>query len=427
MALKTALHDRTAVLCQTYQWLTWNDYVLPGTYSGDAAAEALAVRHTAGIFDLSPFAKYYIQGVEAAAFLDQMLTRDIHRVAVGRGIYALWCNQQGQVLQEGVVFRLSSQSFMVCATYPDLDWWTEHAQGYRVEVQDRSSIEAAIAIQGKQSAQILQQIAAFDCNQLPYFGVVQTYLAGVPCIVSRTGYTGDLGYEIWVNRESAITVWDALWDVGQSYGLQPCGLSALDILRVEAGFVMAGERKPFEFMGMGDFYGAAYAHHPTEAVSPYELDLGWAVDLDKPDFIGRAALQQIAEKGTTRQLMGLEILLEPFEQLYKALGIPVDYPPKVAQWVVPIYLKGTDRQVGHLTSRVYSPCLRKYIAQGFVDIIFAGDFLEMECTVLHERRRTPIQVVERPFIHLPHARKASPLVPGGMKGKILLGNSSEKT
>lgn len=404
----------------------WNGYVIPGTYSGDAAAEAMAVRQAAGIFDLSPFVKYYVQGVDAAAFLDQMLTRDIHRLAVGRGLYVSWCNSQGKVLQEGVVFRLSNQAFMLCATYPDLNWWVEHAQGYRVEIQDRSSIESTIALQGKQSAQILQRLGAFDCSQLPYFGVIQTHLAGVPCVVSRTGYTGDLGYEIWVNQASATAVWDALWDAGRPLGLRPCGLLALDILRLEAGFVMAGDRQPFEFMAMGDFYGAAFAHHPSETVSPYELDLGWVVDLDKPDFIGRTALQQIAEKGATRQLVGLEILSEPFEQLYEALGIPVDYPPKVAQWTVPIYIKGSYQQVGHVTSRVYSPYLRKYIAQGFVETVFAKDALEMECTVLHERRRTPIRVVERPFINLPYARKAIPSIPGEAQCNVLPANTLER-
>jgi aminomethyltransferase len=414
MAFKTALHERTSALCQSYQWLNWNNHVLPGTYSGDAAAEALAVRHHAGIFDLSPFAKYHISGLDAEAYLDQMLTRDLRRVAVGRGVYALWCNPEGQVLQEGVVLRRSSQDFLVCATYPDIEWWRNNAQGYQVDIIDRSLTDAVIALQGKQSAKILQQVAEFDCNQLPYFGVIQTRLAGIPCTVSRTGYTGDLGYEIWVETEQAIAIWDVLWEAGYPYGLQPCGLLALDILRVEAGFVMAGDRQPFEFMSMGDFCGAAWVQNQTEAVTPYELDLKWAVELDKPDFIGCTALRKVSQQGHIQQLVGLEILSKPFEQLYKALGISVDYPPKVAQWVVPLFLEGTDHQVGHVTSRVYSPYLQKYIAQGFLDcaVMRSGAAIEMECTVLRERRRTPIQVVERPFLNLPHARRARPLLEG---------------
>jgi aminomethyltransferase len=412
MVLKTELHRRTSELCQSYQWLMWNGYILPGTYTGNAAAESLAVRHNAGVFDLSPFIKYHVQGSDAEAFLNRMLTRDLRRLAVGRGVYTPWCNDQGQVLQEGVVFRLGSEHFVVCATYPDLEWWMSHAQGYQVKIEDRSSVEAVIALQGRLSANILQEIAEFDCNQLPYFGVIPTRLAGIPCTVSRTGYTGDLGYEIWGEAEHAIALWDAVWQAGQSYGLVPCGLLALDILRVEAGFVMAGDRQPFECMSMGDFYGAACAQHTAEAATPYELDLGWAVDLYKPPFIGRSALRKISQGGTLRQLVGMEILAEPFEQQYRALGLRVDYPPKVSQWVVPLYLEQTDHQVGYVTSRVQSPYLQKYIAQGFVDttILKSNASLEMECTVLHERRRTPIKIVDRPFLQLPHARKAQPLL-----------------
>jgi aminomethyltransferase len=412
MVLKTELHGRTSELCQSYQWLQWNGYILPGTYTGDAAAEALAVRHNAGFFDLSPFIKYHIQGAEAEAFLNRMLTRDVRRLAIGRGLYTPWCNAQGQVLQEGVVFRLGSEHFVLCATYPDLEWWMGHAQEYQVTIEDRSSLESVIALQGRLSANILQHVAEFDFNQLSYFGIIQTRLAGIPCLVSRTGYTGDLGYEFWVETQHAIALWDMLWEVGQSYGLMPCGLSALDILRVEAGFVMAGDRQPFESMSMGDFYGAACAQHTSEAVTPYELDLGWAVDLYKPNFIGRSALRKMAQVGTRRQLIGLEILAEPFEQQYRALGLTVDYPPKVSQWVIPLYLEQTNDQVGYVTSRVRSPHLQKYIAQGFIDsvILSSNASLEMECTVLHERRRTPVKIIERPFVNLARARKAQPLL-----------------
>jgi aminomethyltransferase len=406
----TPLHDRTSKLCQSFSWVTWGDYSLPGYYTNSVLEEALSMRYAAGLFDLSPFSKYHVHGRDAVKALNHIFTRDISKLKPMRGVYTTWCNFQGKVLQEGVVFRLTDDHFMICATYPDFDWFHQATQGYDVVILDRSKTEAAIALQGPNSCHILQELSEIDFKQLKYFDLARGNIGGVPCIISRTGYTGDLGYEIWVAADAAVKIWDAILTVGQPYGVYPCGLLALDVARVEAGFLLGGDSDSFAPMGMGDYTRASEACHEAQMVSPYEIGLDWAVDFTKDDFIGRDALYAEQQRGRQRCLVGIEVLSAPFEQLYASHDLKPDYPPRVAQWIVPLYSPRTGGQIGYVTSRVWSPYLRKYIALAFVDSAYAvpGTLAEMECTVLYERRRTPVVITERPFLKLGRARTANP-------------------
>jgi aminomethyltransferase len=376
----------------------------------------LVIRHSAALFDLSPFPKYYVCGREALAFLNHLCPRNFTKVKNNQVAYTAWCDPDGKVRQEGTVFRFAEDAYAIYSGEPDLEWFQQVAVGYDVEIEDRSESKATLALQGPYSAQILQSISDIDFARLPYFGIARGRIADVPCVVSRTGFTGDLGYEIWLAADSAVRVWDAILAVGRDFDARPCGLLALDIARVEAGFILANANYPSalimgELMVRGDFCRSTDAVVDEQKVSPYEIRMGWTVDLSKSDFIGRQALAEEKRLGVKRQFVGIEIDRDAYEQLYADSGLQPDYPPRVAQWVVPLYAPHGGRQIGHITSRVWSPYLGKYIAVGFVETELAtpGTLAEMECTVMFEQRRTPCRVAETPFFPSDRMRAANPL------------------
>jgi aminomethyltransferase len=410
MAKLTPLHERTAKLCESYIWVHWAGYVLPGVYIDSVQDESIIIRETAALIDVSPFQKYYFKGPDAKQVLNRVFTRNIDSVEIDHGIYVPWCDPDGKVRQDGTVFRLAEDYYLVCATEPDLPWFQNAAVGYDVEIQDKSAAEAVIALQGPNSYRVLQEVTSTDCSQLKYFGLTRSQIAGHPCLISRTGYGGDLGYELWVAAEDAIQIWDTLLANGDQYQLKPCGLLALDVARVEAGYLLPSpsQRTPLmgALMGYGDYVRTPDADTQAQKVTPFEIDMGWAVDLKKTDFIGREALLAEQSQGGKWQFIGVEIEREPFEALYTSVGLVPDYPPKVSGWIIPLYAGEGGRQVGHVTSRVWSKYLNSYIALGFVEPQFGmiGTELMMECTVLYERRMTPVKVASTPFFNSPRLR-----------------------
>ncbi len=410
------LHSRTSRLCRSSIWIPWGGCILPGCYTDSIQDESLIIRHSAALFDLSPFSKYYVRGREALAFVNQLCPRNFTKVKDNHVTYTAWCDPDGKVRQEGTIFRFAEDAYAIYSGEPDLEWFRQVAAGYDVEIEDRSRAEATLALQGPYSARILQSISDIDFARLPYFGIARGRIADVPCVVSRTGFTGDLGYEIWLAASSAVRVWDAILATGRYVDARPCGLLALDIARVEAGFILANGTYPStlimgELMVRGDFCRSTAAIVDEQKVSPYEIGMGWSVDLSKADFIGRPALAEDQRLGVKRQFVGIEIDRDAYEQLYAGSGLQPDYPPRVAQWVVPLYALHGGRQIGHITSRVWSPYLGKYIALGFVETKWAtpGAPAEMECTVMYERRRTPCWVAETPFFPSDRMRSAYPL------------------
>jgi aminomethyltransferase len=416
MSLISPLHSRTSRLCQSSIWIPWGKYIVPGCYGDSVKEESLAVRNSAALFDVSPFPKYRITGRDALDFLNYLCTRDFTNIKDNRVAYTAWCDPDGKVRQDGTVFRFSEEVYALYGSEPDLEWFNHVAEGYSVSVEDRSDAEATLSLQGPYSAKILQSISDINFSDLSYFAIAQGKIDGILCVVSRTGFTGDLGYEIWVDASDACQIWDAILAAGKKFDIRPCGLLALDVVRVEAGYILgsaalASSITMGELMTRGDFCRSTDALVDAQKVSPYEIGMGWAIDFTKDDFIGKQALIAEQKDGSRWKFVGIEIDQIQYEQLYRNAGLDTDYPPRVAQWVIPLYMPQGGRQVGHITSRVWSPNLDRYIAIGFIEPAFAepDTLLEMECTVLFERRRTPCCIAKMPFFPSTRMKTKNPL------------------
>jgi aminomethyltransferase len=314
---------------------------------------------------------------------------------VGQVFYTPWCDEDGKVIDDGTVTRVSEQVFRWTAADPNLRWFTENASGLNVGIEDISETMAALALQGPTSARLLAQVCDADLSGLKYFRATSGSIAGVPVEVTRTGYTGDLGYEIWMPWDSALQVWDAVASAGRSFDLHPTGMLALDIARIEAGLLLIDV----------DFHSSRKALIEAQKYSPYELNLGRLVDLKKGAFVGRSALAAEVKRGIARQIVGLEIDWIEVEKLYEAVGLPPTAPAATSRVAVPVY-KGRS-QVGRATSTTWSSTLKKLIALATIDVphYAVGTKVEMEMTVEAVRHRATATVVQTPFFNPP--RKTS--------------------
>jgi aminomethyltransferase len=388
MPIPTAFHSRTAALCQTQEWRDWSGYLSAITYQPSHETEYYAVRNAAGLIDVSPLYKYEISGPDASRLVDRIITRDAGRCAVGQVLYTPWCDEDGKVIDDGTVIRLEAQRFRVTAADPSLRWFQDCGYGMDAEVRDVSRELAALAIQGPNSRAVLQAILnGIDLDTLPYYHAAAAQLDNTPLTVTRTGYTGDLGYELWIAAEEAETLWDRLMAAGSGYGLQPVGLAALDMLRVEAGLLLIDV----------DYTSSRSAHIASQTASPYELGLGWAVDLKGADFMGKRALLAEQRRGTQRQFVGLRVPWADLERLYGAVDLPPQVAGRASRSPLPLYASG--RHVGQATSLVFSPILKEYIALGTVERRFArrGKRLGIEITVEYERQRATATMSKLPF------------------------------
>jgi len=388
------LHERTSALCRASNWRPWAGYLAAGSYDLYHDREYWAIRNAAGLIDVSPLYKYLIRGPDAVRFLDRLVTRNVRKCAVGRVMYTPWCDGDGKVIDDGTLARLGDDVFRLTSADPSLLWFHDNAGGMEVSFEDVSASTAALALQGPSARKILQALTTADLDGLRFFGVMDVDLAGIPASVSRTGYTGDLGYEIWVEAERAIPLWDALVEAGRSYGIVPTGLMALDMARIEAGLLLVTV----------DYVPTHQALLENQKSTPLELGLAWTVDLGKENFVGRAALVRQAKTGPEWRLRGLEIDWVSLEQAYGSVGLPPMVPSSAWRTSVPVY-RG-DSQVGYATSGCWSPLLKKYIAlvhlRGSVGV--PGTNLEMEVTVEHQRLRATATVVETPFFDPPRKR-----------------------
>src|SRR5277367_4560803 len=263
------------------------------------------------MIDVSPLFKYRIGGRGATKFVNRVITRDINRVAIGQVIYCCWCDEQGQVIDDGTISRLDENVYRCTPAYPSMRWFHQNALGLDEKIEDIAGQVAALAIQGPTSGRLLKQVSDADIANLKYFRLTHGKIAGVDVDISRTGYTGDLGYEIWIPWNEAPRVWDALMEQGRQFDLQPAGMLALDVARIEAGLVLIEV----------DYFSSKKAQIESQKYSPYEIGLGRLVDLKKEHFIGRAALEEENRRGPKRLLMGLEINWEDVERLYDAMGL----------------------------------------------------------------------------------------------------------
>ena len=347
------------------------------------------------MLDVTPLFKYAVRGTGAAEFLDRVMVKRVSKMKPGRMTYLCWCDERGKVIDDGTVARLGPEHFRVTSAAPSLWWFEMHADPYDVEFEELTDTMAALALQGPTSRELLKQVSNADMDALKFFRISEAELAGVPACISRTGYTGDLGYELWMKNEDALRVWDALSAEGKNYGLEPIGLDALDITRVEAGFILRGV----------DYTPANDAWIESQASSPFELGLDWTVKFGGGvPFIGQRALEREKKAGPRYRFVGMEIDWPSVEKLYGEFGLPPHVGHAAWRCDIPIYREGT--QIGRASSGTWSPTLKKYIALGQVESAHSrpGTIIDFEMTVEWERRTVPATITPTPFFDPPRKR-----------------------
>jgi len=387
MLKTTPFHARTAPLCVSHAWRRWAGHVVASAYELSHEREYHALRSAAALLDVSPLYKYRVTGRDAARLLDRMVTRDVASAAVGQVLYTPWCDAAGKVLDDGTIARLDETAFRITSAEPSLRWLEANAGGLEAAIEDVSDATAALALQGPNARAILQAVCDVDLAALRYFRLTAARLRGIPVTISRTGYTGDLGFEIWLDAEHALAVWDALVAAGTPYGITPAGMLALDVARIEAGLMLLDV----------DYVSARKALVESQTSTPYELDLAWTVALAKETFVGKAALAAEAERGPAWRFVGIEVDWDSLERLYAEAGLAPHVPSAAWRASVPIYARSS--QVGYATSGTWSPILKKYIALAHLPARYAapGTPVDMEVTVEHQRKRVAARVAKKPF------------------------------
>ena len=398
MPVPTAFHERTFPLCQSLNYREWAGYYTVSAYEVHQEHEYNAIRNAAALIDITPLFKYLISGRDATKFVNRIITRDIEKVAKGQVIYCCWCDEEGKVIDDGTITRLDENRYRWTAAEPNLRWFHLNSLGMDVQVEDISESIAALALQGPTSARLLKTVADADIANLKYFRMTSGSIAGAVVDISRTGYTGDLGYEIWVGWQNAIKVWDALAAAGKQFDLHPTGMLALDVARIEAGLLLLDV----------DYTSSRKALVPAQKFSPYELGFGRMVHLEKENFVGREALERDYSKGVARQLVGLELDWNEIEGLYEDLGLTPTAPSQASRVHVPVY--SGKRQVGKATSTTWSPMLKKMIALASVDTPHStiGAKLRMEITLEATRQKATATAVKLPFFN-PARKTAVPM------------------
>jgi aminomethyltransferase len=398
MPVGTAFHERTLALCDSLNYREWSGYYTVSAYETHHDHEYNAIRNAAALIDITPLFKYLITGPDATRLVDRVITRDVRRMSVGQVYYTPWCDERGKVIDDGTVSRLDESRYRWTAADPSLRWFTQNALGLDVRIEDISEQVAALALQGPTSAGVLRAAAEADIDSLKYFRVTPGRIAGVPVEISRTGYTGDLGYEIWVRWDRAVTVWDALMRAGRAFEIRPAGMLALDVARVEAGLLLIEV----------DFFSCRKALIASQQYTPYEMSLDRLVALDKGPFVGKKALEAEHQRGPARRIVGLEVNWSEVEATYEKFGLPPTVAATTSRVAVPVVSRG--RQVGKATSTTWSPVLKKMIALATVDASHAapGTTLQVEVTVEAVRHHVAATVVRTPFYNPPQKMKTPP-------------------
>jgi aminomethyltransferase len=391
MPIGTAVHERTFALCESLNYREWSGYYAVSAYETHHEHEYNAIRNAAALIDVSPLFKYLVTGADAARFVDRLITRDVAKMSVGQVYYTPWCDERGKVIDDGTVSRLEDQKFRWTAADPSLRWFRQNALGMKVDIEDISEEIAALALQGPTSARVLRAASTADINSLKYFRVTRGTIGGVPVDISRTGYTGDLGYEIWMSARDAVRVWDALMTHGKPFDIKPTGMLALDVARVEAGLLLIDV----------DFFSSKKALIHSQLYTPYEMGLGRLVSLDKPRFIGQRALRAEYAKGHRRQVVGLDLDWTEIERLYEGAGLPPAVGATASRVAVPVYRGG--RQIGRATTTTWSPVLKRMLALATIDLphYAEGTVVQVEVTIEAVRHKVGAKVVRTPFFNPP--------------------------
>lgn len=382
--LQTPFHPRTSAANLHGHWAAWAGYQ-GATDFGDTEMEYTAVRNAVSVYDLCPMVKYEISGTQAQDYLDRLLVRSVARLPVGAVHYTVWCDDNGKVMDDGTLFRLGETEFLLCCQERHLPWLLDSAIGYDVAVREVTEDIAALSLQGPCSAQTLKA-AGWDVSTLKPFRIAEVSFQDKPLRISRTGFTGDLGYEIWADPKQALALWDHLMQAGAPWGIRPIGSDALDMVRIEAGFLIAG----------ADFVPAEQALRPDRVRSPFELGLDWLIDWEKGHFNGRRALLAERESGASAwALVGLDI----------AGNVSAEGA---------ILYHGKEREAGVVTAALWSPTLKRNIALAQLRRSYLGpksEDLWVEIYAMRElnyvKLMVPARVTQRPFFS-PARRRATP-------------------
>jgi aminomethyltransferase len=379
----TPFHARTSLANTLNLWHRWKDCTVADAYT-DVSLEYTALRNACTVFDLSPMTKHRVEGPDSLAFLNRLVTRDVAKIKPGRVGYAVWCDDQGQVIDDGTIFHLREGVYRLCSQERQLDWLLDSALGFDVSIREETTEVAALALQGPTSCAVLKRLGLLGIENLTPFALQTFSVDDVALTVSRTGFTGDLGYELWIAPEQALHLWDRLFDAGRLHGLKPMGTLALDMSRIEAGFIQAGV----------DFLPADRAIRPGRTRSPLELDLAWLVDFAKPNFTGRAALLREQQQGSRYRLLRLDV-----------------EGNKVAKDAF-VY-NSREQVIGAVTSYVWSPAIKASIALASVTTPWGrpGDELLVDIYYQKElqwsRKMARCRLVQGPF-YAPPRRKLTP-------------------
>ena len=384
----TPFHERTSKLCLPQNWRRWAGYLVVGSYDLTLDREYWAIRNSAALIDVTPLMKYIIKGIDASRLLNRVVTRDMDKLKVGQVYYTGWCDDEGKMIDDGTISRLDEGTYRMTSADPSLRWLSMNAVGLEVEITEVTDDVAALSFQGPNSRKILNKVAEKPVDELKYFRLMKTKICGLDVTISRTGYTGDLGFEIWMDAKDALTIWDALMDAGADYGITPVGILAMDMARVEAGL----------FMIEVDYTSTSHAWIEPQKSSPFELGLDWTVALDKQGyFVGRRALEREKREGSAWKMMGLEVEWEGMEQLFKNVGLPPQIPGMAVRGSLPVMVGNV--QVGYASTSTWSPLLKKYIALAHLQKPYyeVGTTVRLEITVEHHRQHAPARVVKLPF------------------------------
>jgi len=383
MMLTTPFHSRIAAACELNCWGDWMGYTTPNAYT-DVELEYFAVRNAAGVFDLTPMNKYRITGTDAEAYLNRLVTRDVSKIGVGRVGYTVWCDEAGQVMDDGTIFHLAENDYRICAYARATDWLHWSALGFDVTIEDETAEVAALAVQGPTSCAALTAMGLVGLDQLKPFGLTEFDFEGEPLVVSRTGFTGDLGYELWIAPHKAEALWDRLFESGEPYLIKPFGTHALEMARIEAGFLQAGV----------DFMPAEEVVRNGRSRSPFELGLGWLVDMDKSVFNGRRALQQELARGSRYR--------------FAILDVDGNKPANHS-----FILKG-NKQVGTVTSAAWCPTAKSNVAFAQIEMPYGAVGEELVAEIYYQRELhwtrvlAPCKVIDAPVFSHPRRRATPP-------------------
>jgi aminomethyltransferase len=389
--------DRTSVLNESQEWRRWSGYLSATNYELNHENEYFAIRTKAALLDITPLYKYLIEGPDSQKFLHRLVTRNINICKIGQVMYTPWCDENGKVIDDGTVQRLSNHKFRITSAEPNLEWLEHNSVGMDLTISDESTTTAALALQGPNSRDVLNAVANDTLDDLKFFWMMDTKFGDIPVSISRTGYTGDLGYEIWMDKKNALLVWDLLIEKGKPYGITPTGLQALDISRIEAGLILLDV----------DYISSRHALIESRKSSPFELGLGWSVKMKKDNFIGKRALEKELKNGPEWKFVGIEIEWDELEKHYRKAGLAPGLPSTAWRTSTPLY-SGSE-QVGYATSGVWSPILKRYIALAHIKNGHSkeGTILNFELKVEHFRKLTPAKVVKTPFFD-PERKRSCP-------------------